>query len=244
MGNLLNIYRRECAAYFNSPIAYIVIVAFLVFMSFLFFLFFGFFSQPDPDVRPYFDPLLPFVSIIFIPAITMRLWSEEKKQGTIELLMTLPMKSWEVVLGKFFAAYSVLAVMLLLTITIPLSISWVVDGLDWKAITSMYIGALLISAIYVALGSFVSSMTENQIVAYLVAVVLTAILCLAGFPRVIEWANDNLWGIGEYFGKFGTFFHYQYFVRGLFNLVDVVYALSVTALFLILNNVAVEGRKF
>lgn len=244
MRNLITVYRRECAAYFNSPIAYIVIVAFLVVMAFLFFIFFGFFSRPDPDVRPYFEFFLPFGFLIFIPAITMRLWAEEKKLQTIELLMTFPMRSWEVVVAKFLAGYTIIVIALALTLTIPLTIDIVVEGLDWYAIASMYIGSLLMAAVYISLGSFVSSLTENQIVALLVAVVLSSAICFMGFPQVIGWANENLWGAGDLFGHFGTFFHYQNFVKGLFNLVDVVYAVSMTALFLILNNIAVEGRKF
>lgn len=246
MANMLNIYRRECGSYFNSPIAYIVIVAFLLVMSFFFFPFFRFFSNDSPDFRPYFEHILPFgfFSFVIIPAITMRLWAEEKKQGTEELLMTLPFKSWELVLGKFFAGYTIVALALVLTISVPISLAFVVEGLDWGVITMMYIGMFLISGIYVALGAFVSSLTENQIVALLVAAVLSALICFIGFPPVITWLNENLFGAGDYLGRMGTFLHYQGFAKGLLNPVDVVYAVSMTALFVILNGIAVEGRKY
>src|SRR5258705_5684576 len=108
MRNVWTIYRRELSASFNSPIAYIFICAFLAIMAFFFFVFSRFFSNPSPDLRTYFE-ILPLAFFVFIPAITMRIWSEEKKQGTLELLMTLPMQTWQVVVGKFLASYTIVA---------------------------------------------------------------------------------------------------------------------------------------
>lgn len=248
MGNLLTVYRRECSSYFNSPIAYIVIVSFLGAMSFFFFLFFSFFSQTNPDFRPYFEHILPFgfFSFVVIPAITMRLWSEEKKQGTVELLLTLPLKTWEVVLAKFLAGYTVVALALVLTLSVPLSISWTgVLELDWGQVLTGYIGVFLIAGVYISLGACISAFTENQVVAFMVAVVFSALICFMGYPPVIDWADNNLIdGMGRVFGYFGTFFHYQNFAKGLFDWVDVIYVLSMTGLFIIVNNIAVEGRKY
>jgi ABC-2 type transport system permease protein len=247
MGNLLTIYRRECASYFNSAIAYIVIIVFLMAMSFFYFLVADFFGRPPPDFRPYFENLLAFgfFSLIVSPAITMRLWSEEKKQGTIELLMTLPLRSWEIVLGKFLAAYTVIAVTILLTVAVPISVGLVVEGLDWGAIGTLYAGVFLISAVYIALGACVSAFTQNQIVAFMASVLLSAAIFFMGIPPVIKWANESVFnGLGTFFGQFGTFFHFQNFAKGLFSLVDVVYALSLTIFFILINNVAVEGRKY
>ncbi len=246
MGNLLTVYRRECSSYFNSPIAYILIVAFLMAMSFLFFLFLQFFSNPSPDFRSYFENLLSFsfFSFIFIPAITMRLWAEEKKQGTIELLLTLPLKTWEVVLAKFLAAYTIVALALLLTMSVPLTTSWVLDQ-DWGAIVTNYLGILLVSGVYIALGACASAFTENQIVAFIMAVASSALVCFAGIPNVIQWLDENVVnGLGRVLGNLGTFFHYQSFAKGLINPVDLVYILSMMILFLIVNLVAVEGRKY
>lgn len=246
MTSLITIYRRECSSYFNSPIAYILIVAYLMAMSFIFFPIYDFFSRPNPDFRAYFEHTyaFSFFSLLFIPAITMRLWSEERKQGTMEILLTLPVKTWEVVLAKFLAAYSIVLLAVLLTLIVPLSISTVLT-LDWGAITASYIGIILISAVYIALGACVSALTENQIVAFMIAVVTSALVCFMGFPNVIKWADDNLiGGIGSFIGYFGTFFHYQNFAKGLINPVDIIYVVSMTALFLILNNLLVEARKY
>src|SRR5262245_3920649 len=120
MRNIWTIYRRELLGYFTSPIAYIFICAFLVVMGVYFFLLTDFFGQANPDLRNYFS-VLPLTFALLIPAVTMRLWSEEKKAGTMEVLMTLPLKSWEVVLGKFLAGYTVILATILLTLTVPIS---------------------------------------------------------------------------------------------------------------------------
>jgi ABC-2 type transport system permease protein len=242
MGNVLTIYKRELKSYFTSPIAYIFIIAFLVVMAVYFFAINGFFQQPNPDLRAYFAAL-PLAFALLIPAVTMRLWSEEKKSGTIEVLMTLPVKSWEAVLGKFLAGYTVVALTLLLTLTVPLSIQFVVD-LDWGVVISSYIGAFILAGVYIAVGAWVSALTENQIVALLVSMVFLIILWGASLPQVTEVVNGLIDGLGSTLSWFGTFSHYQNFVKGLINPVDLVYAFSMMAFFLILNNFAVEWRKY
>ena len=247
MTNLITVYRRECSSYFNSPIAYILIIAFLALMSLIFFSFMTFFKQPNPDFRPYFENLLSFslFSFLILPAITTRLWSEERKQGTIELLMTYPLKTWEVVGAKFLAGYTLVVVSVLLTLTVPFTVSFVLP-LDWGAVFTNYMGILLIASVYIALGAFVSSMTQNQIVALMITIVCSAALLASGVPQVMTWMDENLpWQIGSLLGKsFGTFFHYQNFARGLVNPVDLVYIAGMTGLFLLLNMLAVEGRKY
>ncbi len=245
MGSLFNLYRRECSSYFNSPIAYILIVGCLLVLSFIFFPFLGFFKSSSPDFRAYFENVISFAffTAVFIPLVTMRLWSEEKKQGTQEVLLTLPLKTGHVVLAKFFAAYTVVAATVLLTLVVPLTISSVLD-LDWGAIVSNYIGILLISAVYVAIGAAVSALTENQIVAFMIALIVSALICFIGYPPVIQSINENLGGLGDKLGNFGTYFHYQNFAKGLISAVDIIYAVSMTVLFLFLNNIFVESRKY
>ena len=247
MSNVVTVYRRECSSYFNSPIAYILIVAYLVLMSLIFFSFLSFFKQPNPDFRPYFENIysFSFFSFIILPAVTMRLWSEEKKQGTVELLMTFPLKTWEVVLAKFFAGYTIVALAILCTLIVPFMVSGVL-ALDWGAVWSNYLGILLVAMVYTALGAFVSSMTQNQIVALMITVALSAVLLALGHPAAMTWIDESLGGqIGTFLGKtFGTFIHYQNFARGLINPVDVVYVGGMTILFLILNVLAVESRKY
>ena len=242
MGNVSTIYQRELKAYFTSPIAYIFIIAFLVVMAVYFFAINGFFQQPNPDLRSYFLAL-PLAFVILIPAVTMRLWSEEKKTGTVEVLMTLPLRSWETVLGKFLAGYTVVVITLLLTFIVPLSVSFVVD-LDWGVVLSSYIGAFVLAGVYIAVGAWVSAITENQIVALLVSMVLLLILWGVSLPQTAEVVNGFWNELGTKISWFGTFNHYQNFVKGLINPVDLIYAASMTVFFLILNNFAVEWRKY
>ena len=243
MQNVWTIYRREFASSFNSPIAYIFISAFLAIMAFFFFIFYRFFSQQSPDLRIYFE-ILPLAFFVFIPAVTMRLWSEEKKQGTLEVLMTLPFKTWELVVGKFLAGYTIVGLTLLLTILLPISVSLVLP-LDGTALIASYTGAFLIAGVYIAIGCWLSALTENQVVAFVVAVLACALVCFMGFPNVIDWINKTLFdGLGRFVGYFGTFYHYQKFAQGQIAAVDVIYALSMIGLFLGLNNFAVESRKY
>ncbi len=229
-------------SYFTSPIAYIFICAFLVVMGVFFFFYNPFFQQPNPDLRNYYS-ILPLTFALLIPAVTMRLWSEEKKSGTVELLMTLPLKSWELVIAKFLAGYSVMVITLLLTMTVPLSVSLVVD-LDWGVIFASYLGALCLAAVYISVGSAISAMTENQIVALLSAMVVLVILWGIGFPQVVQALNNVVGRLGTGLGWFGSLYHFENFAKGLVNPVDIVYAVSMTAFFLVLNNFAVEWRKF
>lgn len=243
MTNVLTIYRREMRSYFTSPIAYIFIVVFLVLMAVYFFFIARFFKSDNPDLRDYFI-MLPFAFALLIPAVTMRLWSEEKKSGTVEILMTLPLRSWEVVLAKYLAAYTVIAIAILLTLSVPLSVSLVLK-LDWGSVIASYVGAFLLAALYAAIGAWLSALTVNQIVALLASIVLFFVLWGIGLPMVMENVNSYLGAaIGNAIGWFGTFYHYHDFAKGLLRLVHFVYALSLTAFFLILNNFAVEWRKF
>jgi len=242
MGNIATIYKRELKTYFTSPIAYIFIIAFLIVMAVYFFAINGFFQQQNPDLRAYFAAL-PLAFALLIPAVTMRLWSEEKKTGTVEVLMTLPLRSWEVVVGKFLAGYTVVTITLLLTLVVPISIRSVVD-LDWGVVLSSYIGALVLAGVYIAVGAWVSAVTENQIVALLISMVVLLVLWGASLPQVAAVLNGLVGGLGNVLSWFGTFSHYQNFVKGLINPVDLVYAFSMMVFFLILNNFAVEWRKY
>lgn len=241
MRNIMTIFRREVAAYFNSPIAYIFIILFIFILSFLFFIFFPFFSQTNPDLRNFFF-WFPWVLSIFIPAVTMRLWSEERRSGTIELLLTWPLQAWEVVVGKYLAGLFVISVSLLLTLFVPISLSWVTE-LEWGVVLTSYLGALLISSVYIALGAWTSTLTNNQIVSLLIAIAFSLVMVGIGYPPVVKFLNDSM-GIGNVIGWFGTDSHFREFSKGLINPVGLIYGFSLTVFFLVLNNLSVEGRKF
>lgn len=242
MRNTLTLYRREIGAYFNSVIAYIFIVLFLLFLSFVFFFVNRFFAQPQPVVTTYFA-ILPYVYIIFIPAVTMRLWSEEKRAGTIELLMTMPLKSWEIVLAKYLAGYTIVLISLFCTLVVPLSLTLVTD-FDPGVIFCTYVGAALIASVYIAIGAWVSTFTRNQIVALLISVLMCFFVTFFGAQPLILQLNKLVDGFGNFVAWFGTTYHFQEFSKGLLSPVGVIYSVSTTAFFLILNNVFVEGRKY
>ena len=242
MRNILTISRREVAAYFNSPIAYIFMILFIFILSFLFFVFFPFFSQTNPDLRNFFF-WFPWVLSIFIPAVTMRLWSEERRSGTIELLLTWPLQAWEVVVGKYLAGLFVIAISLILTLVVPMSLSSSVSSLDWGVVFTSYLGALLISSVYIALGSWASTLTNNQIVSLLIAIAFSLVMVGIGYPPVVKFLNA-LPGLGNFIGWFGTDSHFREFSKGLINPAGLIYGFSLTVFFLVLNNLFVEGRKF
>ncbi|MDE0739214.1 MAG: ABC transporter permease subunit [Planctomycetota bacterium] len=241
MRNILTISRREVSAYFNSPIAYIFMILFIFILSFLFFVFFPFFSQTNPDLRNFFF-WFPWVLSIFIPAVTMRLWSEERRSGTIELLMTWPLQAWEVVVGKYLAGLFVIAISLILTLVVPMSLSSV-TSLEWGVVFTSYLGALLISSVYIALGAWASTLANNQIVSLLIAIAFSLVMVGIGYPPVVKFLNA-LPGLGNFIGWFGTDSHFREFSKGLINPVGLIYGFSLTVFFLVLNNLFVEGRKF
>ena len=242
MRNILTISRREVAAYFNSPIAYIFMILFIFILSFLFFVFFPFFSQTNPDLRNFFF-WFPWVLSIFIPAVTMRLWSEERRSGTIELLLTWPLQAWEIVVGKYLAGLFVIAISLILTLVVPISLSSSVSSLEWGVVFTSYLGALLISSVYIALGSWASTLTNNQIVSLLIAIAFSLVMVGIGYPPVVKFLNA-LPGLGNFIGWCGTDSHFREFSKGLINPVGLIYGFSLTVFFLVLNNLFVEGRKF
>jgi ABC-2 type transport system permease protein len=242
MGNFLTIYRREMKSYFTSPIAYIFICAFLLLTSVIFFGLVGFFRMANPDLYGYFF-FMPWVFAFIIPGLTMRLWSEEKRAGTVELLMTFPLRSWEVVLGKFCACYSVVLTTLILTFFVPLSIASVVE-LDWGVILASYLGSALIAAISTAVGCWASSLTQNQIVAFMVAMSVLVLITVIGWSPFVDQASKWVGDLAVGLSWFGTLYHYDNFQRGLVKVVGIVYSGSVLAFFLVLNNFAVEWRKY
>jgi len=242
MANVWTIFKREFGGYFNSPIAYVFMVIFLAAMGILFFLMGHFYLQNVADMRGYFN-LIQFVFMIFVPGLAMRLWSEERKLGTDELLLTLPIRTHEIVLGKYLAGLSLLAIALILTSFIPIAIGHVGDP-DWGPIIVGYIGALLVGALFLALGSFISSLTGNQILAFVISLILCALLIFIGHPGFVAELKANVGKVGEFLAFFGIMGHFENAQKGILDLRDLIYYASMTALFLFLNHFAVENRKY
>jgi ABC-2 type transport system permease protein len=235
------IFKREFAAYFNSPIAYIFIIAFLVLNGGLFMT--QFFLNQAADLRGFFEPL-PLFLIFFIPAVSMRLWAEDKRTGTFELLMTLPMGAGEVMLGKYFAALAFYLITLIATLPMPIMVS-VLGNPDMGTITSGYIGAAFLGALYLAIGTFASGLTRDQISAVILGIMACFLIFLIGSPGVAATLDGWLPGMGTFLQKYvGLSDHYGSMQRGIIALGDLAYFVSLTGIFLALNAFWLEGRKY
>jgi ABC-2 type transport system permease protein len=237
MRNILVIAGKEFRAYFSSVIAYIFITLFLAVSGWLFMQ--SFFLLGQASLRSFFG-LLPWLFLVFVPAVSMRLWAEEKKLKTIELLMTYPVRDSEVVLGKFLAAFAFLGVALFLSFPLALTAAYVGDP-DWGAIFGGYLGALLLGAAYLAIGLFVSSLTENQIVAFLISVVGCFGLYIIGEDFVLFRVPEVMVGFLAYL-SLGT--HFESIGRGVLDTRDLLYYTSLIGFFLFLNVRSVESRKW
>jgi ABC-2 type transport system permease protein len=233
------IARKELSAYFGSPVALIFLGLFLVFTLAAFFWVAGFFTRNIADVRPLFRAM-PVLLLFLVAALTMRQWSEEQRSGTLEILLTLPVRRIELVLGKFLAVMALVALALALTLFLPITVS-ILGDLDWGPVVGGYLAALLLAAAYVAIGLFVSSLTDNQIVSLIVTVVVGGLLYLAGTTLVAGLAGEPL---GQLLQALGTGSRFESIERGVIDLRDLVYYLSLTLLFLALNVVSLDAKRW
>jgi len=213
------IFKKEFRSYFVSPIAYIVISIFLIVTGWFFFSTFFLFNQAS--LRNFFA-LLPIIFAFVIPAVTMRLFSEELNVGTYEILLTLPVTFKEVVVGKFLAGVAFAAAMLLPTLAYPVTISFLGD-LDWGPVIGGYVGAVLLAASFTAIGLFSSSVTRNQIVAFIIGVAICFALVL--IDKILFFLPTPLVGVLEYLGADS---HFETISKGILDSRDMVYFLSVT----------------
>ena len=237
MSNVLGIFKRELRSYFSSPIAYIFMVVFLLLASWFFFR--GYFLYAQADLRPFFS-LLPWMFLFFVPAVAMRLWSEERKLGTLELLMTLPVRDEEVILGKFLAGLSLITMTVLLAFPLVLVTARLGD-IDMGPVIGGFVGSVFLGGAYLAIGLFISSLTENQIVAFILGVVACFALFIVGENMVLFAAPASLAPLLHWLGL-GA--HFQSIGRGVIDSRDVLYYLTVIGFFLYLNRVSLAGRRW
>ncbi|MGD9144940.1 MAG: Gldg family protein [Anaerolineae bacterium] len=233
------IARKELSAYFGSPLALIFVGAFLVFTLFAFFWAETFFARNLADVRPLFH-WMPVLILFLVAALTMRQWSEEQRAGTLEVLLTLPVQGIVLVLAKFLAAMALVTLALALTLFLPITAS-VLGDLDWGPVVGGYLAALLMASAYAAIGLFISSRTDNQIVSLIVTVVLGGLFYVVGSGAATGLAGKTL---GEVLRAFGTGSRFESIERGVIDLRDLIYYLSLTVLFLALNVVSLDGRRW
>jgi ABC-2 type transport system permease protein len=239
MRQILAITRKELHSYFGSPMALIFVGAFLAATLFTFFWADAFFSRGVADVRPLFR-WMPILTIFLVAALTMRQWSEEQQTGTLEILLTLPARQVQLVLGKFLAAMGLVVVALALTFFLPITVALLGD-LDWGPVFGGYLAAILMAAAYVAIGLFISSRTNNQIVALLMTVVMGGLFYLVGSPGVTAFFGDR---VAEVMRAIGSGSRFESIQRGVIDLRDLVYYLSLCGLFLMLNVISLDSLRW
>ena len=242
MNDLKIIMNREFKAYFYSPIAYVFGVIFILLNSGIFM--FHFFFYGNASMREFFSILPITLALIFIPAVSMRLWSEEKKLGTIELLMTSPISSRDIVLGKFLASFLFYLVALAGTLVIPVML-FILGEPDFGPIFGGYLGSVLLGAFFLAIGIFISGFFDDQIVALIITSLTCGFLALIGWQYVPMVIDGWIEGLGEFFYNYiGITRHFNDIERGVIDIRSIIYFLSFTGLFLTLNIKYLDGRKY
>ncbi|HOO57599.1 MAG TPA: ABC transporter permease [bacterium] len=236
MYNIWTITKREFRSYFGSPVAYIFLVVFLLVSNWLYFQ--NFFLIGEASLRALFF-YLPIIFIIIVPAITMRLWAEERKLGTIEILFTLPLNDSEAVIGKFIASFLFLTLNILLTLSIPITLS-AIGNPDAGPMIGGYVGVLLIGGAYISIGLFASSITDNQIVAFIIGVVACFFIYIVGDAFIVMRAPGVL---AQLFQFLGLAAHFQNIERGVIDSRDIIYYLSVIIFFISLTVAYIQQRR-
>ncbi len=231
------LFKKELMNYFNSPIAYIFIGTFLVVGNWLFFN--TFFLVGQVEMRSFFD-LLPWMFLFLAPALTMRLWAEEKKSGTIEFLLTLPVTDWQVVLAKFFGSFVFMFITLILSISLPITVSSL-GNMDLGPVIGGYLSAMFLGGAYLSLGLFISSLTKNQIIAFVLGLTACFGIFIIGADFALMSAPGFLVPIMKFLGLGNHFYSIS---RGVIDSSDVIYYLSFITLFLWLNSRVIQSREW
>ena len=236
------VFRRELAGYFQTPVAWVFLVIFLLLANALTFYVAGWYTRGQADLQPFFQ-LHPWLYLFLVPAVGMRLWAEERRGGSLELLLTLPMRPWHAVLGKFLAGWLFLVVALALTVPLWLTTRWLGDP-DDGVILASYVGSALMAGAFLAVAGALSALTRNQVVAFVLTVATCFVLLMAGYPLVTDafraWAPAGLVDVVLQLGAWG---HFQAITRGVLDARDVLYFLALGGLGLGLTTVIVELRE-
>ncbi|MEP7245181.1 MAG: ABC transporter permease subunit [Gammaproteobacteria bacterium] len=242
MGNVGIILRRELRSYFATPLAYVFILIFLVLANAFTFYLGGFYERGQADLAPFFN-FHPWLYLFLIPAISMRLWAEERKSGSIELLMTQPITLWHAVLGKFFAAWIFTALAIALTFPLWITVNYL-GSPDNGAIFAAYVGSILLAGGFLAIGSCMSALTRNQVIAFIMAVVVSFLFLLAGYPLVLDvfstWAPQLL---VDAVASLSFLRHFESIAKGVIDIRDLLYFAMLIAFFLLATAIALDVRK-
>ncbi len=242
MNNVMAVMRRELKSYFLTPVAYVFIVIFLILSNTFTFYLGNFYERGQADLAPFFN-FHPWLYLFLVPALSMRLWAEERKSGSIELLMTLPIELWQAVLGKYFAAWLFTALALALTFPIWITVNYLGDP-DNGVILAAYVGSLLMAGGFLAVGSCISAATKNQVIAFILSVVACFVLLLSGFSMVLDlfsaWAPQ---AIVDTVASLSFLTHFASISKGVIDVRDLVYFALLIGVMLYANAIVLELKK-
>jgi ABC-2 type transport system permease protein len=242
VNSILTIAKREVRGYFSSPVAFVFIVIFLLLSGFFTFMVGGLFERGEASLQAFFA-WHPWLYLFLVPAVGMRMWSEERRLGTIELLLTMPITPWQAIVGKFLASWVVVALALALTFPIWITVNYLGHP-DNGVILAGYIGSLLMAGAYLAITAMTSAMTRNQVVSFIVSVVLALFLILAGYPPVtnmlVSWASP--WLV-DGIASFSVMTHFESIQKGVLDSRDILFFLSVIIFSLFTTGVIIRAHR-
>jgi gliding motility-associated transport system permease protein len=243
VANIKTITKRELSAYFSSPVAYVFIVIFLLLAGFFTFMAGGFFERNQANLTAFFL-WHPWLYLFLVPSVGMRLWSEERRMGTMELLLTMPITAWQAIVGKFLASWAFLALALFCTFPIILTVNYLGHP-DNGVIFGAYVGTLLMAGAYLSISCMTSALTRNQVISFILSVVICLFLILAGWPpvtRLLDQFTDKPW-LTETVASFSVMTHFESFQRGIIDIRDVVFYLAVMAFCLFTTSVIIRSHR-
>ncbi len=242
MSHVVTIMRRELTSYFATPVAYVFIVIFLVLSAAFTFYLGGFYERGQADLTPFFG-FHPWLYLFLVPSVSMRLWAEERKSGSIELLLTLPVTVWQAVLGKFFAAWLFTGLALALTFPVWVSVNYLGEP-DNGVILAAYIGSFLMAGGFLAIGAAISAATRNQVIAFILALVVCFAFLLSGLPMVLElfrgWAPQS---VVDAIASLSMMTHFNDIMRGVIDLRDLVYFVLIIGFWLLAGALIIDAKK-
>ena len=239
MNNTWVVIKRELGAYFSTPLAYVFIVIFLALSGALTFFMGAFFDRGQADLNSFFS-FHPWIYLFLIPAVAMRLWAEERKTGTVELLLTFPIPTWQIVIGKYLAAWIFVSIALALTFPLWITVNWLGDP-DNGVIVASYIGSLVMAGGYLAIGSCISAITKNQVIAFILAALVCFIFLMSGVEIVQAFFQP--WAplfVLDAIQSMSFLTHFNGIVRGVIDLRDIIYFGSIIGVFLYANAAVID----
>ncbi len=242
MNKVIVIFQRELRSYFATPLAYVFIVIFLVLAAVFTFQVGGFFERGQADLQPFFR-WHPWIYLVLVPAISMRLWAEERNSGSIELLMTMPLTLWQAVLGKFLAAWVFAGVALLLTFPIWITVNYLGNP-DNGAIVAAYVGSWLMAGGFLAIGTCLSAATRNQVIAFVTAALVGFVFLLAGFPLVLDLVRGVIpAALVDTIASLSFLTHFDAISKGVIDIRDLVYFAALISFWLAATAIVLDLKK-